>query len=670
MPVPSPLCLASLRPSPFPYDLCLGSIAMSGWLAALKVDAPAVAAVSTPVAELGKTKVVVDTNAIVKGLRLERLAEECVTIPEVLREIKDKQARHTLANLPFELKVVDPDDESIKAVRRFARLTGDLGALSDPDIRCIALHYMLEKEAHGLGNIRTEPPPLVLSKHKHSKSKQQPGWDFVEHEDEWAELDAMNAEAERNADEVEKRMASASLEPEPEQQKKLPPTAMLALEMKQRLVKNRAKAKETEALLKGEFGGGEDEDESKKTEGNQDDGSDSDDDGDGDGWSQNVSRTTRIRRARRVARKAELVAERGAAAAAEKREGEVDEGKQQGEREGVDSKPVTDSVEKETEAEIAARKDRYAKSRKDQDESSAFFSGTLTTTNLPEEKAEGGTEDDETDDEEEEEEGPSGSDDGNDGDAEKTLHESTIKSATADYAMQNVLLQMGLQLATPDGMLIRELRRWVLRCHACSHVTKETTRVFCAKCGNATLQKVQVSISRSPHTACLIAHTRTRRGHFLCPDCLSIHRDILVLRRDVFPLPVLFVHTSRRTRLTLSFVSYQHTVSETGAEQFGVRRKHKIRGTRFSLVAPKGGRREKAPILREDQLIGMRKVKNKGEQDVFAVEYNEESFAGSSRGNQPGTAHLYHQRDLMEQGGFPTKNPNERRFVRTNRRRK
>ena len=175
MPVPSPLCLASLRPSPFPYDLCLGSIAMSGWLAALKVDAPAVAAVSTPVAELGKTKVVVDTNAIVKGLRLERLAEECVTIPEVLREIKDKQARHTLANLPFELKVVDPDDESIKAVRRFARLTGDLGALSDPDIRCIALHYMLEKEAHGLGNIRTEPPPLCYRSTSTANRNNNPG---------------------------------------------------------------------------------------------------------------------------------------------------------------------------------------------------------------------------------------------------------------------------------------------------------------------------------------------------------------------------------------------------------------------------------------------------------------------------------------------------------------
>jgi RNA-binding protein NOB1 len=163
---------------------------------------------------------------------------------------------------------------------------------------------------------------------------------------------------------------------------------------------------------------------------------------------------------------------------------------------------------------------------------------------------------------------------------------------------------MGLRLTTPDGMRVSELRRWVLRCHACGDVTKQTTRVFCAKCGNATLQKVQ------------------------------------------------------------------HTVGLNGAEQFGVRRKHKIRGTKFSLPAPKGGRREKAPILREDQLIGMRGVKKRDDEDVFAAEYNEESFAGSSRGQKPGTAHLYHQRDLMESGGFPKKNPNERRFVRTNRRRK
>ena len=32
--------------------------------------------------------------------------------------------------------------------------------------------------------------------------------------------------------------------------------------------------------------------------------------------------------------------------------------------------------------------------------------------------------------------------------------------------------------------------------------------------------------SHSPHSTSLIAHTRTRRDGYICPDCLSIHRDI------------------------------------------------------------------------------------------------------------------------------------------------
>jgi len=54
---------------------------------------------------------------------------------QVLAEVKDKQARHVLATLPFELRVRDPDEDAVRAVRRFARLTGDLGALSEPDIK-------------------------------------------------------------------------------------------------------------------------------------------------------------------------------------------------------------------------------------------------------------------------------------------------------------------------------------------------------------------------------------------------------------------------------------------------------------------------------------------------------------------------------------------------------
>ena len=38
---------------------------------------------------------------------------------------------------------------------------------------------------------------------------------------------------------------------------------------------------------------------------------------------------------------------------------------------------------------------------------------------------------------------------------------------TADFAMQNVLLQMGLNLVDVEGKRIKKLKTWVLRCHAC-----------------------------------------------------------------------------------------------------------------------------------------------------------------------------------------------------------
>lgn len=38
---------------------------------------------------------------------------------------------------------------------------------------------------------------------------------------------------------------------------------------------------------------------------------------------------------------------------------------------------------------------------------------------------------------------------------------------TADFAMQNVLLQMGLSLVGMEGKRIERVKTWVLRCHAC-----------------------------------------------------------------------------------------------------------------------------------------------------------------------------------------------------------
>lgn len=38
---------------------------------------------------------------------------------------------------------------------------------------------------------------------------------------------------------------------------------------------------------------------------------------------------------------------------------------------------------------------------------------------------------------------------------------------TTDFAMQNVLMHMGLSLVGVDGKKIDKVKTWVLRCHAC-----------------------------------------------------------------------------------------------------------------------------------------------------------------------------------------------------------
>eukprot|EP00890_Picochlorum_soloecismus_P003789 jgi/Picsp_1/4410/NSC_01916-R1_nin one binding protein len=172
---------------------------------------------------------------------------------------------------------------------------------------------------------------------------------------------------------------------------------------------------------------------------------------------------------------------------------------------------------------------------------------------------------------------------------------SAIFSMTADFAMQNVMLQMGLRLLAPDGKQITSVT---------SQVTKEVGRLFCPRCGNATLDRVQV------------------------------------------------------------------TISPEGAEQYGVRKKHILRGTRYSLPRPRGGKNPD-PILREDQLLtkkhllrAKKAAAKAAELDPFAPEYTDETWhqvAAVSAG--PAS-----MATLLNSGW--KKNPNERKHVATNRRRK
>lgn len=76
-----------------------------------------------------------------------------------------------------------------------------------------------------------------------------------------------------------------------------------------------------------------------------------------------------------------------------------------------------------------------------------------------------------------------------------------VATITSDFAMQNVLLQMNLNLLSPAIRRIRTLKTYVLRCHACFAIFKSkdtiTTMQFCSRCGKPTLTRVSCSTSHS-----------------------------------------------------------------------------------------------------------------------------------------------------------------------------
>jgi RNA-binding protein NOB1 len=72
-----------------------------------------------------------------------------------------------------------------------------------------------------------------------------------------------------------------------------------------------------------------------------------------------------------------------------------------------------------------------------------------------------------------------------------------VATITSDFAMQNVLLRMNLNLLSPSLQRIRHLKTWVLRCHACFDITKDMSKQFCPRCGKPTLLRTSCSTDQN-----------------------------------------------------------------------------------------------------------------------------------------------------------------------------
>nr|CAG4637099.1 EOG090X07WR [Ceriodaphnia reticulata] len=131
-----------------------------------------------------------------------------------------------------------------------------------------------------------------------------------------------------------------------------------------------------------------------------------------------------------------------------------------------------------------------------------------------------------------------------------------VACLTTDFAMQNVLMQMGLHVVSLEGRLIHEARTYILRCYACFRTTSNVTKVFCPKCGNQTLKKVAVSLNEDGSMQ---------------------------------------IHISSRKKLT-------------------------ARGKKFSLPTPKGGKYACNPILVEDQREAQKRATRLGRTKTNALD--------------------------------------------------
>jgi RNA-binding protein NOB1 len=115
------------------------------------------------IAEEGERVLVLDTNALIKGLDdLLSVATTFVTVPQVLQEVKDKRTRDFVDRLPVKLHLMDPGPESIKRVLDLATKTGDVGALSRTDIRVAALALECCESNRALREA-IEPRPAVVN---------------------------------------------------------------------------------------------------------------------------------------------------------------------------------------------------------------------------------------------------------------------------------------------------------------------------------------------------------------------------------------------------------------------------------------------------------------------------------------------------------------------------
>lgn len=441
---------------------------------------------------------------------------------------------------------MEPSPESLNKVIKFARATGDLQTLSDVDLKLIALTYTLEAQIHGTEHLRECPPPIHTVNVKRLPEKDMPGWGSnVPNLEEW---EALEHQAEDKPDEDSRILPLKDLnlnvvsdagsehqtddgEENVGRPRRYPP--------KKKEINIEGKKMVTDGIdaSQGEF------------------------DGDEGDWLPAVSRSTHRRFLRRKARREyyESLAEKDGFSEKNEMTEDKNDGQENGTKEekngGVEGNEVREGKNDEENLSTILHQMRLEEDLLEEDLVKGLKEGNVNAEGDHTDMISEGHDHLEVSSEINDSIDASNVED--DASSEhswmlRSLSESSVACITSDFAMQNVILQMGLRLVAPGGMQIRQLHRWVLRCHACYTVTAEIGRIFCPKCGNGgTLRKVAVTVGENGITLAARRPRITLRGTKFSLPLPQGGRDAVsknvILREDQLPQKFLYPKTKKKS---------------------------------------------------------------------------------------------------------------------------
>ncbi|RWW85666.1 hypothetical protein BHE74_00005647 [Ensete ventricosum] len=419
----------------------------------------------------GISVAVVDANALIHGDKLAGCADKFVSVPEVLEEVRDPVSRQRLSFLPFPVETMEPSPDFINkgeilllfprpaVFLVFSRETGDLQTLSDVDLKLIALAYMLEAQIHGTDHLRDRPPPLHVVDVKNLPEAQMPGWGSnVPNLAEWEALEqATEGGTNHNSrilalkdlnDQVEPENRS---DPKPNEQDDEHPSFSRP---------RRFFAPKKEIKLEG-----------KKMVAAGIDASQGDNTENADDWHPAVSRSTHRRYLRRKARRdlSKSSEENRHPSTSREADTEISEGNNvhsDSEEEFSEFDKHKIANEEQIEGGVKDVKLNFDTLQPLQEEKEDDILRTVIGsdhTAIEEDINEFSKELDSLE-LNSQSDGSIGTADIDDESSEqswmlKSLSESSVACVTSDYAMQNVILQIGLRLLAPGGMQIRQMHR-------------------------------------------------------------------------------------------------------------------------------------------------------------------------------------------------------------------